>query len=88
MIDDTTQNLFIKREDKKRAIRRAAKLQRERDMEEFGVSPKKKQEGDDPSCYKNNISNWIKEYAEENRNTLVVGVSGGVDSAVVCTKRQ
>lgn len=33
---------FVKREDKKRAIRRAAKLQRERDMEEFGVSPKKK----------------------------------------------
>ncbi len=34
----------------------------------------------------NNISNWIKEYAEQhNRNTLVVGVSGGVDSAVVST---
>jgi len=33
---------FVKREDKKRAIRRAAKLRREREMEEFGVSPKKK----------------------------------------------
>jgi small subunit ribosomal protein S21 len=33
---------FIKREDKKRAIRRAHKLRREREMEEFGISPKKK----------------------------------------------
>ncbi len=33
---------FVKREDKKRAIRRAAKLRREREMEEFGISPKKK----------------------------------------------
>ena len=33
---------FVKREDKKRAIRRAAKLRREREMEEFGVFPKKK----------------------------------------------
>ena len=32
---------FVKREDKKRAIRRAAKLRREREMEEFGVAPKK-----------------------------------------------
>lgn len=33
---------FKKREDKKRAIRRAAKLRREREMEEFGIAPKKK----------------------------------------------
>ena len=33
---------FIKREDKKRAIKRAHKLRREREMEEFGISPKKK----------------------------------------------
>ena len=32
------------------------------------------------------ISNWIKNYAEQNnRKTLVVGVSGGIDSAVVST---
>ena len=34
----------------------------------------------------NNISNWIKNYAKENsRKTLVVGISGGIDSAVVST---
>jgi len=32
---------FIKREDKKRAVRRAAKLRREREIEEFGSLPKK-----------------------------------------------
>jgi len=32
------------------------------------------------------IANWIKEYAEENQiTTLIVGVSGGVDSAVTST---
>ena len=32
------------------------------------------------------ISNWIKQYAEDNkRKTLVVGISGGIDSAVVST---
>jgi NAD+ synthase len=32
------------------------------------------------------IQNWISEYAKENKiNTLVVGVSGGIDSAVVST---
>ena len=34
----------------------------------------------------NSISNWIKNYAEENGiSTLVVGVSGGIDSAVTST---
>jgi hypothetical protein len=34
---------FVKREDKKRAIRRAAKLRREREIEEFGGGvPRKK----------------------------------------------
>ena len=34
----------------------------------------------------NKISNWIKDYAKEhNRKTLVVGVSGGIDSSVVST---
>ena len=34
----------------------------------------------------NNISNWIKNYAKTNsRKTLVVGISGGIDSAVVST---
>ena len=34
----------------------------------------------------NNISNWIKNYAgEHNRETLVVGISGGIDSSVVST---
>jgi NAD+ synthase len=34
----------------------------------------------------NKISKWIKKYAEKNRiNSLVVGVSGGIDSAVVST---
>ena len=32
---------FVKREDKKRAIRRAAKLRREREIEEFGTVKKK-----------------------------------------------
>ena len=33
-----------------------------------------------------NISNWIKNYAgEHNRETLVVGISGGIDSSVVST---
>ena len=32
---------FIKREDKKRAIKRAPLLRREREMEEFGISKKK-----------------------------------------------
>ena len=32
------------------------------------------------------ISNWILEYAEKNNiSTLVVGVSGGIDSAVAST---
>ena len=35
---------------------------------------------------KASIVNWIKDYADQNRiNTLVVGVSGGIDSAVVST---
>ena len=34
----------------------------------------------------NDISNWIGEYAKENGiGTLVVGVSGGIDSAVTST---
>jgi NAD+ synthase len=34
----------------------------------------------------NEISNWIKSYASEfNRDSLVVGISGGVDSSVVST---
>ena len=34
----------------------------------------------------NKISNWIKEYAESNNmNSLIIGVSGGVDSAVSST---
>ena len=34
----------------------------------------------------NEISKWIKNYAEQNKiKTLVIGVSGGVDSAVVST---
>ena len=32
------------------------------------------------------ISNWIKTYAKEhNRRSLVVGISGGIDSSVVST---
>jgi NAD+ synthase len=32
------------------------------------------------------IVNWIKEYANNNqRKSLVVGISGGIDSAVVST---
>ena len=32
------------------------------------------------------ISDWIKQYAKDNkRKTLVVGISGGIDSAVVST---
>ena len=32
------------------------------------------------------IANWIKEYASKaNKTSLVVGVSGGIDSAVVST---
>jgi NAD+ synthase len=35
---------------------------------------------------KNRITNWIKDYVGENRiSSLVVGVSGGIDSAVVST---
>jgi len=35
---------------------------------------------------KNEIANWIKEYASKaNKTSLVVGVSGGIDSAVVST---
>ncbi len=35
---------------------------------------------------KASIVNWIKDYADQNKiNTLVVGVSGGIDSAVVST---
>ena len=35
---------------------------------------------------RNNIIKWIKEYVAENKiNALVVGVSGGIDSAVVST---
>ena len=34
----------------------------------------------------NEISNWIFDYAEKNNiSTLVVGVSGGIDSAVTST---
>ncbi len=34
----------------------------------------------------NKISNWLREYAEKNQiKTLVVGVSGGIDSAVTST---
>ena len=34
----------------------------------------------------NEISDWIKDYAKSNnRKTLVVGISGGIDSAVVST---
>ena len=34
----------------------------------------------------NKIVEWIKEYAEKNnRKTLVVGISGGIDSSVVST---
>ena len=34
----------------------------------------------------NHIVNWIKEYADKNNKTsLVVGVSGGIDSSVVST---
>ena len=34
----------------------------------------------------NKISDWIKSYAEENnRKTLVIGISGGIDSSVVST---
>ena len=34
----------------------------------------------------NKIANWIKEYANNNnRKTLVVGISGGIDSSVVST---
>ena len=34
----------------------------------------------------NHIVNWIKDYAEKNNKTsLVVGVSGGIDSSVVST---
>ena len=34
----------------------------------------------------NKIVDWIKDYAEKNkRKTLVVGISGGIDSSVVST---
>ena len=33
----------------------------------------------------NFISNWIKDYAKKNNFSLVVGVSGGIDSAVTST---
>ena len=33
-----------------------------------------------------NITNWIKEYAKINkRDSLIVGISGGIDSSVVST---
>jgi len=36
--------------------------------------------------YNEKIVNWIKDYAERyNKKTLVVGISGGIDSAVVST---
>ena len=32
------------------------------------------------------ITNWIKQYAiDNNRDTLIVGISGGIDSSVVST---
>ncbi len=38
------------------------------------------------SKLKSNITNWIKEYADKNNiKSLVIGVSGGIDSAVVST---
>ena len=34
----------------------------------------------------NKIVDWIKDYAQNNkRKTLVVGISGGIDSSVVST---
>ena len=41
---------------------------------------------EDYEVLKNRIVNWIKDYAESNGiKSLVVGVSGGIDSAVVST---
>ncbi len=41
---------------------------------------------EDYNLLKNRIVNWITDYAETNRiQSLVVGVSGGIDSAVVST---
>ena len=32
------------------------------------------------------ITNWIKQYAiDNNRDALIVGISGGIDSSVVST---
>jgi NAD+ synthase len=40
----------------------------------------------DSNILKNNIINWIKTYADKNMiKSLVVGISGGIDSAVVST---
>ncbi len=37
-------------------------------------------------CMEDKIVNWIKEYAEQHdKDSLIVGVSGGIDSAVVST---
>ena len=41
---------------------------------------------EDYHLLKNRIVNWIKDYADTNNlQALVVGVSGGIDSAVVST---
>ena len=41
---------------------------------------------EDFNLLKNRIVNWIKDYADKNQiQSLVVGVSGGIDSAVVST---
>ena len=41
---------------------------------------------EDYEVLKNRIVDWIKSYAESNGiNSLVVGVSGGIDSAVTST---
>ena len=35
---------------------------------------------------KRHISNWIKDYAKKNKKTnLIIGISGGIDSAVTST---
>ena len=34
---------------------------------------------------KKNITNWIKEYAKKYNKNLVIGISGGIDSAVTST---